>query len=105
MAPLATLLVAAVLEMGGDAAIRQGLVRSGWEWLVFGCTALIAYGFVVNMDRAVQFGQLMGIYIVVLFVVSQVLSVGFFAERPPPSVILGGLLIVCGGLLVHFGAR
>jgi small multidrug resistance family-3 protein len=102
---LAVLVLAAVLEIGGDAAIRQGLLRSAWPWLALGGATLVAYGLVVNLNQAVAFGRLMGLYIAVFFVVSQCLSFVFFAERPPVSLTLGGALIVAGGLVIHFGAR
>ncbi len=105
MATLTLLVLAAVLEMAGDAAIRQGLVRSGWAWLALGGAMLVAYGFAVNVNRAINFGRLMGLYIAVLFVVSQLLSFMFFDERPPATLTLGGALIVAGGLVIHFGAR
>jgi drug/metabolite transporter superfamily protein YnfA len=105
MATLTLLVLAAVLEMAGDAAIRQGLVRSGWGWLALGGAMLVAYGFAVNVNRAIHFGRLMGLYIAVLFVVSQLLSFMFFDEKPPASLTLGGVLIVVGGLVIHFGAR
>lgn len=98
-------MLAAVLEMGGDAAIRQGLLRSTWTWIVLGGTILVAYGVVVNLDRSLDFGRLMGLYIAVLFVVSQVISVVVFDERPSASLTLGGALIVAGGFVIHFGAR
>jgi drug/metabolite transporter superfamily protein YnfA len=102
---LAVLVLAAVLEIGGDAAIRQGLLRSAWPWLALGGATLVAYGLVVNLNQGVAFGRLMGLYIAVFFVVSQCLSFVFFAERPPVSLTLGGALIVAGGLVIHFGAR
>ena len=105
MATLTLLVLAAVLEMAGDAAIRQGLVRSGWAWLALGGAMLVAYGIAVNANRAINFGRLMGLYIAVLFVVSQLLSFMFFDEKPPASLTLGGVLIVVGGLVIHFGAR
>ena len=44
MATIAMLVVAALLEVAGDAAIRQGLARSGRVWLVLGGATLVAYG-------------------------------------------------------------
>jgi len=108
MMTLASLIVAALLEIGGDAAIRHGLVRSAWSawpWLAFGGAALVAYGLAVNATRALHFGQLMGLYIAVFFVVSQLISFAVFDERPAASLTLGGALIVCGGLVIHLGAR
>ena len=105
MPALVVLVLAAVLEMGGDAAIRRGLLRSTWEWLVLGGAALVAYGFVVNLDRSIDFGRLMGLYIAVLFVVSQCIGALLFNELPSASLIIGGILIVAGGLVIQLAAR
>ena len=102
---LITLLLAAVLEMGGDAAIRRGLLRSTWAWLGLGSLMLVAYGFVVNANRAIDFGRLMGLYIALLFVVSQAISIAVFRERPSASLVLGGALIVAGGAVIQLGAK
>ena len=102
---LAMLILAAVLEIGGDAAIRHGLVRWAWRWLALGAVTLVAYGLMVNANRLIDFGRLMGLYIAVFFVVSQVLSLVLFGERPSPNLILGGALIVAGGVVIQFGAR
>lgn len=101
---LVALIAAAVLESGGDAAIRRGLVQGATAWLVAGAAGLVAYGFVVNANRAVDFGPLMGGYIAVFFVVSQVIALTLLGERPAPMTLLGGALIVAGGLIVQFGA-
>ena len=102
---LAMLILAAALEIGGDAAIRHGLVRSAWNSLALGAVTLVVYGFVVNANRLIDFGRLMGLYIAVFFVVSQVLSLVLFGERPSPSLVLGGALVVAGGLVIQFGTR
>ena len=99
------LIIAAVLEIGGDAAVRRGLLQSASQWLVLGAVTLVAYGFMVNMNRSIDFGRLMGLYIAVFFVVSQLLSFVFFGERPPLNVVLGGALIVAGGVVIHVGTR
>ena len=102
---LAVLVLAAVLEIGGDAAIRQGLLRAAWPRVAMGAAALLAYGLAVNANRSLDFGRLMGLYIAVFFVVSQLLSFLVFDERPPASLTFGGALIVSGGLVIQFGAR
>ena len=98
------LFVAALLEIGGDAAIRQGLLRPSWAWLALGVATLAAYGFAVNANRTIDFGHLMGLYIAVFFVVSQVLNFLLFGVQPTPGVLLGGSLIVLGGLVILFGS-
>jgi small multidrug resistance family-3 protein len=101
---LAVLVAAAVLEIAGDAAIRQGLLRSAWPRLIVGIAALVTYGFVVNTSRTIDFNRLMGMYIAVFFVVSQVVAWTVFGERPSAALVVGGALVVAGGLVIQAGA-
>lgn len=98
LAVWALLAVAALLESGGDALIRFGLRGGRWA-LVLGPAALVLYGFVVNLTRW-DFSRLIGVYIAVFFVVSQVIAVLAFRERLQPPAIVGGALIVAGGLVM-----
>jgi len=104
-ATLIVLIAAAGLEIGGDAAIRRGLIGSQSRWLVLGAAVLVAYGFVVNVNRSIEFGRLMGLYIAVFFIVSQISSYVFFGERPSISLMVGGALIAAGGMIIQWGAR
>jgi len=94
------LALAALLESGGDALIRQGLRGARWG-LLLGPVALVVYGFVVNLARW-DFNRLMGAYIAVFFLVSQGLAVLLFRERLQAPILLGGALIVAGGLVLTF---
>jgi drug/metabolite transporter superfamily protein YnfA len=100
---LIALVLAATLEIGGDAAIRAGLNRSAWVWLALGAVILVAYGFTVNLNRGINFGRLMGVYIAVFFAVSQAISFIVFGETPSLRLMLGGALIVGGGVVIHLG--
>ena len=102
---LLNLLLAALLEVGGDAAIRHGLLHSRWTWPLLGASALVAYGVVVNTNTTVDFGRLMGVYIAVFFLVSQVIGIVVFGERPAATLVLGGAMIVAGGAVVQLGMR
>jgi small multidrug resistance family-3 protein len=102
---LTMLVLAAGLEVGGDAAIRRGLLDSAPRWVLVGAAALVAYGLVVNGNRTVDFGRLMGLYIAVFFVVSQVLSFAIFAERPTGGLLAGGALIVAGAIVIQMTGR
>ena len=104
-ASLLALVVAALLEICGDGAIRGGLARSSWWWLAAGAALLVLYGFVVNLNRAIDFGRLMGTYIAVFFVVSQAISIVAFGERPGGRLLVGGALIVAGGIWIQLGAK
>lgn len=99
------LVLAAALEVGGDAAIRHGLLRSSWGWLLVGSLALVVYGFAVNAPRSVDFGRLMGLYIAVFFVVGQVVNLLAFGGRPAPNLLWGGALIIAGGIVIQLGMR
>ncbi len=95
---LAILILAAALEVGGDALVRIGL-RGPAYWLAAGGFVLFAYGVLVNLS-GFDFNRLMGIYITVFFVVSQVISFILFKQIPDDRILLGGGFIVAGGLLI-----
>ncbi|HZR84431.1 MAG TPA: hypothetical protein VFD92_25255 [Candidatus Binatia bacterium] len=61
---------------------------------------LMLYGFFVNGDRSVDFGRLLGVYVAVFFVVTQLVSVAVFRGALSPATIAGGLLIVLGGFVI-----
>jgi small multidrug resistance family-3 protein len=100
MAVWTFLTLAALLEAGGDAGVRLGLRGHRWGYLI-GLPALIAYGFVVNIGRW-EFGRLLGVYIAVFFLVSQLIAAFVFRERLQPPTLIGGALILGGGLLLTF---
>ena len=91
-------MLAAFLEVGGDALIRIGLRGPGY-WIAAGALTLFAYGVLVNLSR-LDFNRLMGIYISIFFVVSQAISFVFFKQIPDDRIILGGGFIVAGGLVI-----
>ena len=98
------LLVAAVLEAGGDALMRGALHApsgSSRKTLLFlaGAVVLFAYGYVVNAPSW-DFGRLLGIYVVFFFVVAQLIGWLVFHQTPAPAVLYGGALIVAGGVII-----
>jgi drug/metabolite transporter superfamily protein YnfA len=95
---LAILVLAAALEVSGDALIRLGL-RGPAYWLAAGAVILFTYGVLVNQG-GVDFNRLMGIYIAIFFVVSQVISLILFKQLPDDRILVGGGFIVAGGLLI-----
>jgi drug/metabolite transporter superfamily protein YnfA len=95
---VAILVLAALLEVGGDALIRIGLRGPGY-WIIAGALTLFAYGVLVNVT-GVDFNRLMGIYIAVFFVVSQAISFVLFKQIPDDRILLGGGFIVAGGLVI-----
>lgn len=93
---ISLLTAAAALEVGGDALTRIGLQQRG---ILIGCGALTLaiYGIVVNLS-GLDFGRLMGLYIAVFFIVSQIIAMGLSHEPPGRRVLIGGVLIVSGGV-------
>ena len=93
------LVLAALLEVGGDALVRYGLRSCRWIGLVAGAAVLFAYGLSVNLPKW-DFGRLMGVYIALFFVVAQVVAVTVFHEKVRIPMLMGGVLIVAGGILM-----
>jgi small multidrug resistance family-3 protein len=94
----AILILAAALEVGGDALVRIGLEGAKF-WMVAGAVTLFAYGVVVNTS-GLDFNRLMGIYIAVFFLVSQIISWVAFRQIPDDRILIGGGMIVAGGLVI-----
>ena len=97
------LLAAAILEVGGDAIVRFGLRThgAGSKVLLFACGAavLFAYGIFVN-TAPVDFGRLLGIYVVLFFIVAQIVNRFAFGMMPSMPIIVGGGFIVIGGSIM-----
>ena len=101
---VAALLLAAVLEAGGDALVRYGLRTSGSLKVrilsfALGALVLFAYSLSVNAPKW-DFGRLLGVYIALFFVVAQVMAVLIFKETLKLPTLVGGALIVAGGLVL-----
>ncbi len=103
--PFVFLLVATLLEAGGDAVIRMAIYNHVGFWrlglMLAGAALLFAYGTLLNL-APVEFGQVIGLYVATLFVVWQVVNFAVFRTVPTPAILLGGALIVAGGLVVTF---
>jgi|ERR1700745_1861831 drug/metabolite transporter (DMT)-like permease len=97
------LLIAALLEAGGDAIVRGALHRESafarFVLFVIGGCVLFAYGWLVNSPPW-NFGELLGLYVVFFFVIAQAISWIAFGQVPTRAVLLGGLLVVSGGIVI-----
>ncbi len=97
------LLIAACLEVGGDAIVRLGLKNhTGWPQIaliVLGGAVLLGYGVFVNVAPA-DFGRLLGVYVVLFFIVAQLANLVVFSIRPGLPIVVGGALIAAGGLVI-----
>ena len=95
---------AAMLEVGGDAVVRQGLRRSNLAIILLGCVTLGAYGVLVNTVRW-DFSKLLGVYVAVFALVSIVSGRFVFKEDVPVTTWIGLVVIICGGMIIQFGKR
>ena len=102
---LSVLLLAAFLEAYGDSCFQSGLHRTtgAARYIAFagGALALALYGRVVNTPPW-DFGKLLGVYVVLFFLVVQVLAKVRFQQMPTPPILVGGSLIVAGGAVMTF---
>jgi small multidrug resistance family-3 protein len=104
--PAVFLVIATTLEVSGDAIVRiaihghhRGLIRAGFY--LAGAALLFGYGSFLNL-APLEFGQLVGLYIAILFVVWQGINAIVFGALPTPPILLGGALIIAGGAIVTF---
>jgi|ERR1035441_43294 small multidrug resistance family-3 protein len=104
---LLVLVLAALLEAGGDALVRLGLRSSGTAprllFFLAGAAVLFLYGFAVNTPPW-DFGRLLGLYVVFFFLFAQVISWAVFHQRPGVAVLIGGAFIAVGGIIISLGS-
>lgn len=99
------LALAAFLEAWGDSFFQVSFYRSaGWGRMAAfaaGAVVLASYGSVVNVPQW-DFGKLLGVYVVLFFVMAQLLARVRFGQSPTQPIYAGGALIVAGGLVIAF---
>jgi small multidrug resistance family-3 protein len=99
------LVIAASLEVLGDACFQSGLYKSTGTtravWFVAGVAMLGFYGLFVNLPQW-DFGKLLGVYVALFFIVAQVVAKVRFGQSPTPAIWVGGGMIVLGGLVITF---
>lgn len=104
----AVLSLAAYLEVYGDACFSSGLYQSTGTrrilWFLAGTCVLVFYSLFLNSSE-VDFGKLLGLYVVLFFIVAQLVARFKFNQSPTPPIYAGGTLIVLGGLIMTFWKR
>jgi small multidrug resistance family-3 protein len=97
--------LAALMEVSGDACFRKGLYESTGTtrglWFFGGAAVLASYGVFVNLPSW-DFGKLLGIYVVLFFVIAQIVAKVFFNQTPTTPILVGGACIVVGGMVMTF---
>ena len=103
--PVIFVLIATIFEVSGDAIIRKciydytGVTRA--IFFVIGAILVFCYGFSLNL-APVEFRQIVGLYIAILFVVWQIGNYIAFRSLPSLPIIIGGVLVITGGLIITF---
>ena len=97
--------LAAFLEVSGDACFQSGLQQvsgnSRSKWFLLGTLTLAMYGLFVNLPKW-DFGKLLGVYVVLFFVIAQIVAKVRFHQSPTTPILIGGALIVLGGMIITF---
>ena len=97
------MLVAATLEVGGDAVIRTGLRGRAWSLVALGAVVLAGYGVVVNL-LPMDFSRLLAAYVAFFALVSVAFGRVVFHEAIPLSTWVGVGLMLAGSAVVQLGA-
>jgi small multidrug resistance family-3 protein len=97
------LAIAAFLEVYGDSCFQSALYRTSGmsRALAFagGALSLAAYGLLVNAPRW-EFGKLLGVYVVLFFLLAQIVARVKFGQSPTLPILIGGALILAGGVII-----
>jgi hypothetical protein len=97
------LAIAAFLEAYGDSCFQSALYRTSGisRALAFvgGALSLAAYGLVVNAPRW-EFGKLLGIYVVLFFLLAQIVARVKFGQPTTLPILIGGAFICAGGVII-----
>ena len=96
------MLLAATLEVGGDALIRGGLRGGNLALAAAGAAVLAFYG-VSLVQLRIDFSSLLGAYVGVFALAGVVFGMLFFGEHPPPSTWLGLAIILAGSAVIQLG--
>ena len=102
--PWLVFILSALLEVGGDAAMRRGLRGGGWLFILAGFAILGSYGLLVNTVKW-DFSRLLGVYVAFFALVSVLCSRVLFKETIPFSTWMGLAVIMLGGMIIQFGRR
>jgi hypothetical protein len=99
------LALAAYLEVQGDACFQSGLYHSSGAkqsgWFAAGTAVLVCYSLFLNSSK-IDFGKLLGIYVVLFFFVAQLVAKLQFHQSPSKPIYVGGAFITIGGLIMTF---
>jgi drug/metabolite transporter superfamily protein YnfA len=97
------MLIAAALEVGGDALIRTGLRGRGLLLVVLGFIVLGSYGIAIN-QLPLDFSKLLGAYVGFFALVSVLCGWLMFGELIANATWVGLAVVLAGSLIMQFGS-
>jgi small multidrug resistance family-3 protein len=68
-------------------------------WFLAGAAVFVCYSLFLNSSK-VEFGKLLGIYVVLFFLVDQIIAKIQFHQAPAKPIYLGGVFVAVGGLIM-----
>ena len=97
--------IAGVLEVSGDAKIRQGFVDRRLNPCLVGAASLVVYGLFVNAAIAFrlidwEFSKQLGVYVAIFALTSSLYGYFLLGERLENLHWLGLSLVVVGGIII-----
>ena len=101
------LLIAAGLEVYGDALIRKGFTKGEpFWWIIVGFFVIGLYGVILNLlyhmdETKWDFAKLLGIYVAFFALISVLAGRFCYHETIPLSTWVGIFVIVAGGLIIQ----
>ncbi len=95
-------IAAAVLAVGGNAMVSNGLRVSGLITIMIGFVMLGCYGVVVNTMKW-DFSKLLGAYIAFFALISILFRRFVLKKNIPVATWIGLCVIICGGMIILFG--
>lgn len=96
-------MLAAILEVGGDAIIRRGMRTGGLLMVALGFLILGSYGISVNLLKA-DFSRVLGAYVGVFAVTSVLAGKLLFGDQVPTTTWVGLAVVLGGSLIIHLGS-
>ena len=101
---LLIMMLAAALEVAGDAMIRSGLRGKGSLMVAFGFLVLGSYGIVVN-QLPMDFSKLLGAYVGFFAFISVMFGWIAFSETIATTTWIGLGIVLVGSFVMQFGTR
>lgn len=95
-------IAAALLEVGGDVIIRQGLLSNNLSTIIVGCLMLACYGLCVNLVKW-DFSKLLGVYAAVFALISILSGRFIFKENISTLTWTGLAIMLLGALTIQIG--